>query len=90
MCVTINPQRHITGSELASALGGITEPPALAYPWGLGCFRAGAEVWIQDEMRVGKKNKLTYRWARKGSRPQAAHDQRTQSTYLFGAVCRVP
>src|SRR5215207_7153267 len=32
-------------------------------------------------------NKLTYRWARTGSRPRAAHDQRTQSTYLFGAVC---
>src|SRR6476660_4428356 len=38
-------------------------------------------------MRVGQKNKLTYRWARKGSRPRAVHDQRTQSTYLFGAVC---
>jgi hypothetical protein len=44
-------------------------------------------VWFQDEMRVGQKNKLTYRWARKGSRPRAVHDQRTQSTYLFGAVC---
>ena len=41
----------------------------------------------KDEMRVGQKNKLTYRWARKGSRPRAAHDQCTQSTYLFGAVC---
>ena len=29
------------------------------------------EVWFQDEMRVGQKNKLTYRWARKGSRPRA-------------------
>ena len=38
-------------------------------------------------MRIGQKNKLNYRWARKGSRPRAAHDQRTQSTYLFGAVC---
>ena len=38
-------------------------------------------------MRVGQKNKLTYRWARKGSRPRAIHDQRTQSTYVFGAVC---
>ena len=45
------------------------------------------ELWFQDEMRVGQKNKLTYRWARKGSRPRAVHDQRTQSTYLFGAVC---
>ena len=48
---------------------------------------APVEVWFQDEMRVGQKNKLTYRWARKGSRPRAAHDQRTQSTYLFGVVC---
>jgi hypothetical protein len=38
-------------------------------------------------MRVGQKNKLTYRWAIKGSRPRAIHDQRTQSTYVFGAVC---
>jgi len=45
------------------------------------------EVWFQDEMRVGQKNKLTYRWARTGSRPRDVHDQRTQSTYLFGAVC---
>lgn len=45
------------------------------------------EVWFQDEMRVGQKNKLTYRWARTGSRPPATHDQRTQSAYIFGAVC---
>src|SRR5262249_22144084 len=38
-------------------------------------------------MRVGQKNKLTYRWARKGSRPRAAHDQRPQSAYLSGAFC---
>jgi hypothetical protein len=44
-------------------------------------------MWFQDEMRVGQKNKLTYRWARKDSRPRAGHDHRTQSTYLFGAVC---
>src|SRR6202162_6132667 len=48
------------------------------------------EVWCQDEMRVGQKNKLTYRWARKGSRPRATHDQRTESTYLFGAVSAEP
>ena len=27
-------------------------------------------MWFQDEMRVGQKNKLTYRSARKGSRPR--------------------
>jgi transposase len=45
------------------------------------------EIWFQDEMRVGQKNKLTYTWARRGSRPRLAHDQRTQSAYVFGAVC---
>src|SRR6516225_9070631 len=46
------------------------------------------EVWFQDEMRVGQKDKLTYRWARKGSRPPTARDQRTQSAYLswWGSV----
>jgi hypothetical protein len=36
---------------------------------------------------VRRTNSPIYRWARKGSRPRAIHDQRTQSTYLFGAVC---
>lgn len=38
-------------------------------------------------MRVGQKNKLTYLWARKGTRPRVPHDQRTQSAWLFGAIC---
>ncbi len=38
-------------------------------------------------MRVGQKNKLTYTWARKGARPRLDHDQRTQSAYVFGAIC---
>ena len=33
------------------------------------------EVWFQDEMRVGQKNKLTYRWARKGSRASTGSRQ---------------
>jgi hypothetical protein len=33
------------------------------------------------------KNKLTYRWARNGSRPRVIRDERTQWTYLFNAVC---
>jgi hypothetical protein len=44
-------------------------------------------VWFQDEMRLGQKNKLTRRWARRGTRPRAAIDLRTQSAYLFGAIC---
>src|SRR6516165_8630396 len=45
------------------------------------------EPSCKDEMRLGQKNKLTSRMSRKGSRPRAAHDQRTQSAYLFGGVC---
>ena len=32
-------------------------------------------------MRVGQTNKLTYRLARQGTRPRAAHDQRTKWAY---------
>jgi len=30
---------------------------------------------------------ITRRWARRGSRPSAPSDQRTASTYIFGAIC---
>ena len=36
---------------------------------------------------MGQKNKITRRWARRGTRPSAPHDQRTASTYIFGAIC---
>ena len=45
------------------------------------------EIWWQDEARIGQKNKLTRRWARRGTRPRAAHDQRTKWAYIFGAIC---
>ncbi len=45
------------------------------------------EIWFHDEARVGQKNKITRRWARRGTRPRAPHDQCTRSTYIFGAIC---
>jgi hypothetical protein len=45
------------------------------------------EIWFQDEARIGQKNKITRRWARRGTRPRAPRDQRTQSAYIFGAIC---
>src|SRR6266436_4900908 len=48
---------------------------------------ATIEVWFADEARIGQKNKITRRWARRGSRPSAPHDQRAASTYIFGAIC---
>jgi transposase len=58
------------------------------------------EIWFQDEARIGQKNKITRPlsrfagkplpgngWAKRGTRPSAPHDQRTMSTYIFGAIC---
>src|SRR3989442_9255527 len=45
------------------------------------------EIWFADEARVGQKNKITRRWAKRGTLPSAPRDQRTASTYIFGAVC---
>src|SRR5258708_34964108 len=45
------------------------------------------EVWFADEARIGQKNKITRRWAKRGTRPSAPHDQRTASTYIFVAIC---
>jgi hypothetical protein len=44
-------------------------------------------VWFSDEARIGQKNKMTRRWARRGTRPIAPRDQRTASAYIFGAIC---
>src|ERR1700720_1391600 len=46
-----------------------------------------AEPSCKDEARVGQKNKITRRWAKRGTRPSAPHDQRTASAYIFGAIC---
>jgi hypothetical protein len=45
------------------------------------------EIWFADEARVGQKNTITRRWAKRGTRPAAPKDQRTQSAYIFGAIC---
>ena len=45
------------------------------------------EVWFADAARIGQNNKITRRWARRGTRPAAPRDQRTASTYIVGAIC---
>src|ERR1700676_3825150 len=32
------------------------------------------EIWFQDEARIGQKNKITRRWAKRGTRPSAPRD----------------
>jgi transposase len=45
------------------------------------------EIWFADEARVGQKNKITRRRAKRGTWPVAPHDQRTKSACIFGAIC---
>jgi hypothetical protein len=52
-----------------------------------GIAAADIEIGFADEARVGQKNKITRRWARRGTRPLAPQDQRTASTDIFGAIC---
>ena len=58
---------------------------AIAQEKGIGISKI--EVWFADEARIGQKNKITRRWAQRGTRPHAPQDQRTASTYIFGAIC---
>jgi len=52
-----------------------------------GCEAGAIEVWFADEARIGQKNGIICRWARRRSRPSAPRYQRYASTYIFGAVC---
>src|SRR4029077_731916 len=45
------------------------------------------EIWFGGESRIGQKNKITRRWARRGSRPSVPPDHRTASPSIFGAIC---
>jgi hypothetical protein len=44
-------------------------------------------IWFQDEARIGQKNKLTRRWAKRGTRPAAPRAPRTAAIDICGAVC---
>lgn len=65
--------------KLPATLAGIAQDQGIA-PEAL-------EIWFADEARIGQKNKITRRWARRGTRPVAPQDQHYASTYIFGAVC---
>ncbi len=64
-------------------------PPEIAFVTNPGRSHSDRllEVWFGDEARIGQKSKLTRRWAKRGTRPCAPQDQRTASTYIFGAIC---
>jgi transposase len=84
--ISVRP-RHWAQNEF------VREDSKKALPAALAEIRAGLpagtkiELWWHDEARVGQKNRITRRWARRGTRPSAPSDQRTKSAYIFGAIC---
>ncbi len=72
-------------AQAAGAIEAFKSPPARLDAIGRAqdVGRDGIEAWFADEVRVGQKNKIT----RRGTRPSAPQDQRTASTYIFGAIC---
>ena len=73
-----------SGSRTASRLCSLPRASAK----GLRCA-PGTVTWLrcEPETRIGQKNKITRRWTKRGTRPSAPNDQRTASTYIFGAIC---
>ena len=45
------------------------------------------EVWIQDEIGLVRRTNSPIAWPERAHVRAPATNQRTQSTYLFGAVC---
>jgi transposase len=64
-----------------------TSPPRWQAPREQSLGLDAIEIWFANEARVGQKNGITRRWARRGTRPSAPQDQRYASTDIFGAVC---
>ncbi len=71
--------RHYAQNELA------VEAFKKNFPAELAKIRARLPKGVEIER--GQKNKLTRRWARRGTRPRVPRDQRTEWAYIFGAIC---
>ena len=83
--LSARPRHHAQDADAVEALKSF--PCAVAEVAGGPAKGKVIEIWFQDEARIGQKNKITRRWAKRGSRPSAPHDQRTRSAYIFGAIC---
>jgi len=66
---------------------GVTGRHRLGEPVLLAMQSIGGDAELGHQLRAGQKNNIARRWAKKGSRPSAPHDQRKASTYIFGAIC---
>src|SRR6202040_3921176 len=74
--LSARPRHHAQDEEAAAAFKK-TSPLSLEEIAAKEACGKKIELWFQDEARVGQKNKITRRWAKRGTRPSAPHDQRT-------------
>jgi len=79
----------MTNAKVYHGCGGITTD-------GLRCGDSGAaEAWneagnlVSGRSENRTENQITRRWAKRGTRPIAPRDRRTQSATIFGATCPV-
>jgi hypothetical protein len=85
--LSARPKHHAQAAGAIEAFKKIFPATLAGIAQDQGCGRDALEIWFADEARIGQKNKITRRWARRGTRPSAPQDQRYASTYIFGAVC---
>ena len=70
----------------AAASAGTDAAAAAALP--LEAAGKAIEIWFQDETRIGQQGTPSYEWGLCGSRLPAVRDNRHDTTYIFGTVCR--
>ena len=49
--------------------------------------RRKAEIWCQDEARVGQLGRTVRVWFERGQRPRRPRDMRHKVAWIFGAAC---
>ena len=66
--LSARPRHH---AQAAGAIEALKKFPARldAICRAAGTDPGGLEVWFADEARIGQKNKITRRWAKRGTRP---------------------
>ena len=83
--LSARPQHCAQDDGAIGAFGKTSATPSSTSAPDVAASRQG--VRFQDEARTGQKDRLTRRRARRGTRPRAPHDQRTERAYPFGAIC---
>ena len=67
--LSARPRHHAQAAGAIEAFKKTSRPRLAAIARAAGRRSRRVEVWFADEARIGQKNKITRRWARRGTRP---------------------